>query len=87
MTVPSKRFFEWSQVEFVSSGACRLTMKCQIGIRDRVDAKQAVFAFRANIVGEVGGCVFALDDAVYDDMRDMEPLRSKFARQPLRYGA
>jgi hypothetical protein len=83
----SKRFFKWPQVELVSPGASRLTMQHQIGIGDRIDGKQAVLAFRANIVGEVGGRVFALDDAVYDDMRDMDTLRSKFTRQPLRYGA
>jgi hypothetical protein len=43
-------------------------MEHQIGVGDRIDGKQAVLAFRANIVGEVGGRVFALDDAVYDDM-------------------
>ena len=83
----SKQLFEWPQIEFVGPSASRLTMQRPIGVGDGLDRKQTVLAFGTNIVGEVDCGVFALDGAVYDDMSDMDALRRKFAREPLRHGA
>jgi len=33
----SKRLFKWTQVKFVSPGACQLTMQHPVGVGDRID--------------------------------------------------
>ena len=67
-------------------GARPVTMQCPISVGDRIDGKQAILALGANKVREFGGGVFAPDDAVDDDMADMDSPRSKFPRQALRHG-
>jgi hypothetical protein len=67
-----KRLFKRPQIQLMCPGTGVLLMNCPVGFGDCIKLQQAIFAFRLNIVGELGTCAFAINHAVNYGMHDMD---------------